>query len=123
LHGTESELPFFPPHPLPFLALFPSFHGINVLIFAYYTSYAPYKYDLSKYVYVGSTSKDHIDPSIFTVLTAKSKGPGTPLADLIIFGERWDVAEGTFRPPVSACLAFCPPRRKKENDTLKLTDE
>lgn len=68
-------------------------------VVAWHGSYVPYKYDLSKFVYAGSISKDHIDPSIFCVLSAKSKAPGTPLADLLIFGERWDVAEGTFRPP------------------------
>lgn len=69
-----------------------------------YFSYVPYKYCLEKFVYAGSLSKDHIDPSIFCILTAKSKVAGTPLADLLVFGERWDVAEGTFRPPVSLSL-------------------
>jgi len=64
-------------------------------------SYVPYKYDTAKFVYVGSISRDHIDPSIFCVLTAESKKPGIPLADFLIFGERWDVASNTFRPPVS----------------------
>ena len=55
---------------------------------------------MEKFVNVGSISKDHIDPSIFCVLTAKSKQLGVPLADLLIFSPRWDVASGTFRPPV-----------------------
>ena len=55
---------------------------------------------MEKFVNVGSISKDHIDPSIFCVLTAKSKQPGVPLADFLIFSPRWDVASGTFRPPV-----------------------
>jgi len=59
---------------------------------------------MEKFVNVGSISKDHIDPSIFCVLTAKSKQSGVPLADLLIFSPRWDVATGTFRPPVSI---FC----------------
>lgn len=66
-----------------------------------FTSYVPYKYALEKFVNVGSISKDHIDPSIFCVLTAKSKTPGSPLADLLIFSPRWDIASHTFRPPVS----------------------
>jgi len=57
-------------------------------------------------VNVGSISKDHIDPSIFCVLTAKSKTPGTSLADLLIFSPRWDVASHTFRPPVRAIPWF-----------------
>ncbi|KAJ7690048.1 homogentisate 1,2-dioxygenase [Mycena rosella] len=58
-----------------------------------------YKYALEKFVNVGSISKDHIDPSIFCVLTAKSKAPGVPLGDFLIFSPRWDVASNTFRPP------------------------
>lgn len=65
-------------------------------------SYVPYKYAMEKFVNVGSISKDHIDPSIFCVLTAKSKTPGSPLADFLIFSPRWDVASHTFRPPVSS---------------------
>ena len=67
-------------------------------------SYVPYKYAMEKFVHLGSIQKDHIDPSIFCVLTAKSKTPGAPLADFLIFSGRWDVATGTFRPPVSQRL-------------------
>lgn len=52
----------------------------------------PYKYDMTKFVNVGSISVDHIDPSIFCILTAKSRDPTAPLADLLIFSPRWDVA-------------------------------
>ena len=69
----------------------------------FFVSYVPYKYALEKFINVGSISKDHIDPSIFCVLTAKSKQPGVPLADFLIFSPRWDVASETFRPPVSVC--------------------
>lgn len=68
-------------------------------VVAWHGNYVPYKYALEKFVNVGSISKDHIDPSIFCVLTAKSKAPGIPLADLLIFSPRWDVANHTFRPP------------------------
>ncbi|TFY64661.1 hypothetical protein EVG20_g5872 [Dentipellis fragilis] len=63
-------------------------------------SYVPYKYALEKFTNVGSISKDHIDPSIFCVLTAKSKTPHHALTELLIFSPRWDVASATFRPPV-----------------------
>jgi len=69
------------------------------------SSYVPYKYAMEKFINVGSISKDHIDPSIFCVLTAKSKQPGVPLADFLIFSPRWDVASGTFRPPVSLSVS------------------
>ncbi|KAF8181308.1 homogentisate 1,2-dioxygenase [Pholiota molesta] len=68
-------------------------------VVAWHGNYVPYKYALEKFTNVGSISKDHIDPSIFCVLTAKSKQAGVPLADFLIFSPRWDVASGTFRPP------------------------
>lgn len=51
---------------------------------------------MTKFVNVGSISVDHMDPSIFCVLTAKSRDPTAPLADLLIFSPRWDVASRTF---------------------------
>ena len=63
----------------------------------------PFKYDTDAFILVGSISKDHLDPSIFTVLTAKSKTPGVALADFAIFKGRWEVSTGTFRPPVRFC--------------------
>ena len=66
-----------------------------------YLSYVPYKYDLEKFADVGSLEKDHTDPSIFTVLTAKSKTSGAAIADFLVLGSRWDVATNTLRIPVS----------------------
>ncbi|RDW79986.1 putative homogentisate 1,2-dioxygenase-1 [Coleophoma cylindrospora] len=68
-------------------------------VVAWHGNYVPYKYDLTKFVNVGSISVDHIDPSIFCVLTAKSRDPDAPLADFLIFSPRWDVASHTYRPP------------------------
>lgn len=68
-------------------------------VVAWHGNYVPYKYDLNKFINVGSISKDHIDPSIFCVLTVDSTEIGTPLADFLIFSPRWDVASNTFRPP------------------------
>ena len=51
---------------------------------------------MTKFVNVGSISVDHIDPSIFCVLTAKSRDSTAPLADLLIFSPRWDVASRTY---------------------------
>jgi homogentisate 1,2-dioxygenase len=70
------------------------------LLTSFVVSYIPYKYDLNKFIFVGSISKDHIDPSIFCVLTAPSKQAGVPLTDFLLFSGRWDIADGTFRPPV-----------------------
>ncbi|CAI6030041.1 unnamed protein product [Clonostachys chloroleuca] len=54
--------------------------------------YYPYKYDLGRFNVIGSTSFDHPDPSIYTVLS-------NPTADFVIFPPRWLVQEDTFRPP------------------------
>nr|GAT52499.1 predicted protein [Mycena chlorophos] len=68
-------------------------------VVAWHGNYVPFKYALEKFVNIGSISKDHIDPSIFCVLTARSKQANVPLADFLIFSPRWDVSSGSFRPP------------------------
>ena len=66
-----------------------AWHGNNV----------PYKYDLRRFNTIGTTSFDHPDPSIFTVLTAPGVVTGQANVDFVIFPPRWMVAENTFRPP------------------------
>ncbi len=68
-------------------------------VVAWHGSYAPYKYDLARFMTLGTVSFDHPDPSIFTVLTAPTDTPGTANCDFVIFPPRWLVAEDTFRPP------------------------
>ena len=68
-------------------------------VVAWHGNYAPYKYDLRTFSPVGALLFDHPDPSIFTVMTAPSETPGTANVDFVIFPERWQVAENTFRPP------------------------
>ncbi|KAI9474993.1 hypothetical protein LPJ78_004904 [Coemansia sp. RSA 989] len=68
-------------------------------VVAWHGNYAPYKYNLAKFVVVNSVSFDHMDPSIFTVLTCKSAHPGTAVADFVIFPPRFEVQLHTFRPP------------------------
>lgn len=68
-------------------------------VVAWHGNYVPYKYDLNRFNTINSVSFDHIDPSIFTVLTCKSVTPGLPIADFVIFPPRWAVQEWTFRPP------------------------
>jgi homogentisate 1,2-dioxygenase len=70
---------------------------LNVV--AWHGNYAPYKYDLAKFMVIGTVSFDHPDPSIFTVLTAPSDTHGVANADFVIFPPRWLVGEDTFRPP------------------------
>ncbi len=68
-------------------------------VVAWHGNYAPYKYDLAKFMVINSVSFDHPDPSIFTVLTSPSELTGTANCDFVIFPPRWIVAENTFRPP------------------------
>ncbi|CDQ86040.1 unnamed protein product [Oncorhynchus mykiss] len=73
-------------------------------------NYTPNKYNLDIFMVIKCVVFDHAlrtsdtgkkseDPSIFTVLTAKSTRPGVTIADFVIFPPRWGVADHTFRPP------------------------
>ncbi|XP_025097261.1 homogentisate 1,2-dioxygenase-like isoform X2 [Pomacea canaliculata] len=68
-------------------------------VVGWHGNYAPYKYDLSKFMVINCVAFDHADPSIFTVLTCPSLRAGTAIADFVIFPPRWSVQEKTFRPP------------------------
>ncbi len=68
-------------------------------VVAWHGNYAPCKYDLNTFSPVGAILFDHPDPSIFTVLTASSGVEGTANIDFVLFRDRWNVAENTFRPP------------------------
>src|SRR5688572_6317367 len=68
-------------------------------VVAWHGRYAPYKYDLARFMAINTVSFDHADPSIFTVLTSPSGQPGVANCDFVIFPPRWQVAEDTFRPP------------------------
>jgi homogentisate 1,2-dioxygenase len=68
-------------------------------VVAWHGDYVPYKYDLARFMTIGTVSFDHADPSLFTVLTSPSGQPGVANCDFVIFPPRWSVAEDTFRPP------------------------
>ena len=68
-------------------------------VVAWHGNLAPYKYDLARFMAIGTISFDHPDPSIYTVLTSPSGPAGLANVDFVIFPPRWLVAEGTFRPP------------------------
>lgn len=68
-------------------------------VVAWHGNYAPFKYDLAKFMTINAVNYDHCDPSIFTVLTCPSEKPGVAIADFVIFPPRWSVQEHTFRPP------------------------
>ncbi len=68
-------------------------------VVAWHGNYAPYKYDLRNFCPMGALRFDHPDPSINCVLTSPSSCEGVGDVDLIVFPDRWQVAEDTFRPP------------------------
>jgi len=68
-------------------------------VVAWHGRCAPYKYDLARFMTIGTISFDHADPSIFTVLTSPSGQAGVANCDFVIFPPRWLVAEHSFRPP------------------------
>jgi homogentisate 1,2-dioxygenase len=70
---------------------------LNVV--AWHGNLTPYKYELARFMVIGTVSFDHPDPSIYAVLTAPSDLAGTANVDFVIFPPRWLVAEDTFRPP------------------------
>jgi homogentisate 1,2-dioxygenase len=68
-------------------------------VVAWHGKYYPHKYDLRRFCPIGAILFDHPDPSIFTVLTSPSEAAGTANIDFVIFPDRWQVTEDTFRPP------------------------
>jgi len=68
-------------------------------VVAWHGNLAPFRYDLRRFNTINTVSFDHVDPSIFTVLTSPSDTPGTANCDFVIFPPRWTVAEHSFRPP------------------------
>jgi homogentisate 1,2-dioxygenase len=70
---------------------------LNVV--AWHGNLVPCKYDLARFMTLGTVSFDHPDPSIFCVLTAPSETPGTANIEFAIFPPRWLLGEDTFRPP------------------------
>ncbi|HEY2136851.1 MAG TPA: homogentisate 1,2-dioxygenase [Xanthobacteraceae bacterium] len=68
-------------------------------VVAWHGNFTPYKYDLARFMVIGTVSFDHPDPSIYSVFTAPSDTPGVANIDFVIFAPRWLVGEDTFRPP------------------------
>jgi homogentisate 1,2-dioxygenase len=71
-------------------------------VVGWHGNYAPYKYHLNRFCAVNSVTYDHLDPSIYTVLTCPSGvANGTALADFVLFPPRRVLAtdSNTLRPP------------------------
>lgn len=68
-------------------------------IVAWHGNLVPYKYAIEKFVNVACVEKDQADPTIYCILTAKSKIPGVSISDFLAFTPRWSTTQNTFRPP------------------------
>lgn len=68
-------------------------------VVAWQGNYYPVKYDLAAFNTVNSVSFDHLDPSIFTVVTCQTNSPGVAACDFVLFPPRYAVQDDTFRPP------------------------
>ncbi|KAK0642228.1 putative homogentisate 1,2-dioxygenase [Cercophora newfieldiana] len=68
-------------------------------VVAWHGNYAPYKYELGRFINSATVDRDQSDPSIYCVLTTKSKVPGVSTADFLVFTPKWQVSRNTFRPP------------------------
>ena len=69
-------------------------------VMAWHGTYVPFLYDLTQFCAVNSVTYDHLDPSIYTVLTVAGCEPGTALADFVVFPPRVMATDSnTLRPP------------------------
>jgi homogentisate 1,2-dioxygenase len=68
-------------------------------VVAWHGTSVPYVYDLRSFSPAYNARFDHGDPSIHTVLSCPLDEPGVNLLDFVIFTERWDATQNTFRPP------------------------
>lgn len=59
----------------------------------------PYKYDMRKFVSMGTATVDHPDPSIFCALTSPSHDVSGCNADVMIIPPRWVVGDHTLHLP------------------------
>jgi homogentisate 1,2-dioxygenase len=55
--------------------------------------------------------KEQLDPTVYTILTARSKIPGVSLSEFAAFTPKWLNTQNTFRPPVRQ-VSFLSTKRK-----------
>ncbi|MEJ2408863.1 MAG: homogentisate 1,2-dioxygenase [Novosphingobium sp.] len=68
-------------------------------VVAWRGSLTPYKYDMRKFVSMGTATVDHPDPSIFCALTSPSHDISGCNADVMIIPPRWVVGDHTLHLP------------------------
>ncbi|KAJ9634404.1 hypothetical protein H2204_006229 [Knufia peltigerae] len=67
-------------------------------VVGWHGNYVPYKYKIGNLLALTS-SKDQLDPSAYTILTAKSKIPGVSITDFCAFTPKWVNSLNSWRPP------------------------
>jgi homogentisate 1,2-dioxygenase len=65
---------------------------------AWHGTYTTFKYKLKRSINRGTVDRDQSDPSIYCVLTARSKTREVSTADFLVFTPKWQVTSNTFRP-------------------------
>jgi len=94
-------------------------------VVAWRGNYTPSKFDMHRFVVLGTLAFDHAEPSIFCALTAPSDSIAGPSAEFMILPPRWMVSEHTFRPPgfhrncVSEFLALVKGRHDGKSDAFR----
>ncbi|MGE4430332.1 MAG: homogentisate 1,2-dioxygenase [Sphingobium sp.] len=68
-------------------------------VVAWRGNWMPVKYDMLRFMVMGTVGVDHPDPSIYCALTSPSDKIAGGNVDFMILPPRWLVAENTFRPP------------------------
>lgn len=68
-------------------------------VVAWHGSYVPFKYHMEKFVPLACAMKEQCDPTIYTVLVAKSKTPKVSLSEFAVYTAKHITALDTYRPP------------------------
>ncbi|KAF1809997.1 putative homogentisate 1,2-dioxygenase [Eremomyces bilateralis CBS 781.70] len=68
-------------------------------VVAWHGSYVPFKYAMEKFVPLACAMKEQCDPTIYTVLIAKSKTPKVALSEFAVYTAKHITALDTYRPP------------------------
>ncbi|KAK6202122.1 hypothetical protein LQW54_008991 [Pestalotiopsis sp. IQ-011] len=68
-------------------------------VVAWHGNCIPYKYALDRFINTAVVDRDQSDPSVYTVLTAKSKIPGVAITEVMAFTPKWNATTNSFRPP------------------------
>ncbi|KAH8879651.1 putative homogentisate 1,2-dioxygenase [Thozetella sp. PMI_491] len=68
-------------------------------VVAWHGNLVPYKYAIEKFINVANVNRDQADPTVYCVLTARSRVPGVSLTDFLAFTPKCIPTTDTFRPP------------------------